>query len=68
MKHFLFHLMPYPKLPKDFAEHHESAWVWVPNDLFDAKVMHEAYNDYIDQLAAAEDFGFDGVCGGSSHG
>src|SRR5262249_307318 len=27
MKHFLFHLMPYPKLPKDFAEKHESAWV-----------------------------------------
>jgi len=27
MKHFLSHLMPYPKLPKDFAEKHESAWV-----------------------------------------
>ena len=67
MKHFLFHLMPYPKLPADFAQNHESAWVWVPNDLFDPEVMHETYNDYIDQLAAAEDFGFDGVCVNEHH-
>jgi alkanesulfonate monooxygenase SsuD/methylene tetrahydromethanopterin reductase-like flavin-dependent oxidoreductase (luciferase family) len=67
MKHFLFHLMPYPKLPKDFAEKHESAWVWVPNELFDPAVMHETYNEYIDQLAAAEDVGFDGVCVNEHH-
>ena len=67
MKHFLFHLMPYPKLPADFAEKHESAWVWVPNELCDPQVMHTAYNDYIDQLAAAEDMGFDGVCVNEHH-
>lgn len=37
MKHFLFHLMPYQHPPADFEKHHDSAWVWIPNELFDPK-------------------------------
>lgn len=67
MKHFLFHLMPYPHLPDDFEQKHESAWVWVPNDLFDPEKAQVFYNDYIDQLVYAEDLGFDGVCVNEHH-
>jgi alkanesulfonate monooxygenase SsuD/methylene tetrahydromethanopterin reductase-like flavin-dependent oxidoreductase (luciferase family) len=67
MKHFLFHLMPYRDLPADFEKHHESAWVWIPNDLFDPAKGHQYYNEYIDQLAEAETLGFDGVCVNEHH-
>ena len=67
MKHFLFHLMPYRELPKDFAEKHESAWVWVPNELFDPERAKVFYNDYLDELVEAEELGFDGVCVNEHH-
>jgi alkanesulfonate monooxygenase SsuD/methylene tetrahydromethanopterin reductase-like flavin-dependent oxidoreductase (luciferase family) len=67
MKHFLFHLMPYPDLPEDFEEKHESAWVWIPNDLFDPVKAEGFYNEYIDQLVLAESLGFDGVCVNEHH-
>ena len=67
MKHFLFHLMPYRDLPDDFEQKHDSAWVWVPNDLFDPQKAHVYYNEYIDQLAEAETLGFDGVCVNEHH-
>ena len=67
MKHFLFHLMPYQDLPADFEQKHDSAWVWIPNDLYDPHKGHQYYNDYIDQLADAEELGFDGVCVNEHH-
>jgi alkanesulfonate monooxygenase SsuD/methylene tetrahydromethanopterin reductase-like flavin-dependent oxidoreductase (luciferase family) len=67
MKHFLFHLMPYRALPADFEKHHDSAWVWIPNQLFDPAKGHQYYNEYIDQLAEAETLGFDGVCVNEHH-
>jgi alkanesulfonate monooxygenase SsuD/methylene tetrahydromethanopterin reductase-like flavin-dependent oxidoreductase (luciferase family) len=67
MKHFLFHLMPYPDLPDDFEQHHESAWVWIPNDLFSPEKAHGYYNQYLDQLCYAEELGFDGVCVNEHH-
>ncbi|HYC00823.1 MAG TPA: LLM class flavin-dependent oxidoreductase [Candidatus Limnocylindrales bacterium] len=67
MKHFLFHLMPYRDLPADFEKKHDSAWVWVPNDLFDPRDAHRYYNDYLDELADAETAGFDGVCVNEHH-
>ena len=67
MKHFLFHLMPYRDLPADFEKKHETAWVWIPNDLYDPAKGNVYYNDYIDELAAAEEFGFDGVCVNEHH-
>jgi alkanesulfonate monooxygenase SsuD/methylene tetrahydromethanopterin reductase-like flavin-dependent oxidoreductase (luciferase family) len=67
VKHFLFHLMPYRDLPADFEKKHDSAWVWIPNDLFDPEKGHRYYNDYIDELAEAETQGFDGVCINEHH-
>ena len=67
MKHFMFHLMPYRDLPADFEQRHETAWVWIPNDLFDPAKAHVYYNEYIDELAGAETLGFDGVCVNEHH-
>jgi alkanesulfonate monooxygenase SsuD/methylene tetrahydromethanopterin reductase-like flavin-dependent oxidoreductase (luciferase family) len=67
VKHFLFHLMPYQDLPADFEKHHDSAWVWIPNDLFDPQKAHRSYNDYLDQLVEAETLGFEGVCVNEHH-
>src|SRR5438093_280897 len=62
MKFFMFHLMPYRDLPDDFEEHHDSAWVWVPNELYDPETGAGYYREYLDQLAYAEELGFDGGC------
>lgn len=59
--------MPYRDLPPDFEEKHDSAWVWVPNELFEPDKGAVYYNEYIDQLAASETFGFDGVCVNEHH-
>jgi alkanesulfonate monooxygenase SsuD/methylene tetrahydromethanopterin reductase-like flavin-dependent oxidoreductase (luciferase family) len=67
MKFFCFHLMPYRDLPEDFEEQHESAWVWVPNELWDPERASGYYNEYIDQLVYAEELGFDGVCVNEHH-
>ena len=61
MKTAFFHLMPYPELPADFPETHRSVWVDIDPKLFDPKVGHRAYNDYIDELEYAAAVGFDGV-------
>ena len=35
MRVFVFHLMPWPYLPPDFSETHDTAWVVCENDLYD---------------------------------
>jgi alkanesulfonate monooxygenase SsuD/methylene tetrahydromethanopterin reductase-like flavin-dependent oxidoreductase (luciferase family) len=67
MKFFMFHLMPYRDLPEDFERHHDSAWVWIPNELYDPPTGAAYYEDYLDQLAYAEELGFDGVCVNEHH-
>jgi hypothetical protein len=32
--------MPYRDLPADFEKLHDSAWVWVPNELLDPASAH----------------------------
>jgi alkanesulfonate monooxygenase SsuD/methylene tetrahydromethanopterin reductase-like flavin-dependent oxidoreductase (luciferase family) len=56
-----FHLMPYR--PLDFAERakHRSAWVVLPNSLYDPVKGADEYESYIDQLAHAEKLGFDAI-------
>src|ERR671928_38592 len=39
----------------------ESAWVTVPNSLFDRQKARGLYQEYIDELAYADELGFDGV-------
>ncbi len=67
MKFFFFHLMPWPYLQDDFAQTHDSAWVWLPNSLYDPVKGHELYAEYINTLAYAEELGFDGICVNEHH-
>jgi hypothetical protein len=61
MKFTWFHLMPYRYLPDDFKDKYRSVWVDIPRDLYDPKVGHRLYNDYLDQLEFADQMGFDGL-------
>jgi alkanesulfonate monooxygenase SsuD/methylene tetrahydromethanopterin reductase-like flavin-dependent oxidoreductase (luciferase family) len=67
MRFTCFHLMPYR--PLDFAERakHRSAWVVLPNSLYDPKKGAEEYNSYIDQLVYAEKLGFDIIAVNEHH-
>ena len=67
MQFFCFHLMPYDRLPEDFGERYDSAWTDVPNSLYDPAHGHTLYNRFLDELCAAEDLGFDGVCVNEHH-
>ena len=67
MKFHWFHLMPYPQLPENFKTDYRSVWVDVPSSLFDPKVGHQAYNEYLDELEYAESVGFDGICVNEHH-
>jgi len=69
VKFFLFHLMPWPYLPDDFAdkEKYPSAWVTLSNGYYDPEKGHALYNRYLDELEYAEKLGFDGVCLNEHH-
>jgi len=56
-----FHFMPWPHLPADFEQRYESAWLTCPNTFYDPARGHVLYGEYLDQLAAAEELGFDAV-------
>jgi len=64
---YYFHLMPWPHLPDDFNERYDSAWIWVPNTLYDPVKGHTLYQEYINTLAYADELGFDGVCVNEHH-
>ena len=67
MQFFVFHLMPWDRLPADFAQKYESAWTWIPNELFEPEHGGQLYNRYLDELLLAETLGFDGVCVNEHH-
>jgi alkanesulfonate monooxygenase SsuD/methylene tetrahydromethanopterin reductase-like flavin-dependent oxidoreductase (luciferase family) len=67
MRFYMFHLMPWPYLPDDFAQTHDTAWVVCENDLYDPVKGHEVYNRYLDELEWADQLGFDGVCVNEHH-
>jgi len=67
MKLLWFHLMPYGKLPDDFATKHASVWVDVDRGLFDPVAAHGMYNDYLDEMEFAAEQGFDAVCVNEHH-
>lgn len=58
---YAWHFMSYPFLPKDFDETHNTGWITVPNSLWDAERSKGLLREYIDQLAAADGLGFDGM-------
>jgi alkanesulfonate monooxygenase SsuD/methylene tetrahydromethanopterin reductase-like flavin-dependent oxidoreductase (luciferase family) len=64
---YFFHLMSWPYLPATFDVEYDSAWVWVPNQLYDPVKGHDLYREYLDTLAYADELGFDGVCVNEHH-
>jgi alkanesulfonate monooxygenase SsuD/methylene tetrahydromethanopterin reductase-like flavin-dependent oxidoreductase (luciferase family) len=56
-----WHFMPWPYLDEDFDKKYESGWVTVPNSLFDRRKARGLYQEYLDELAYADELGFDGV-------
>ena len=58
---YCWHFMSYPYLPADFDEAYETGWVTVPNRLWDSERSRGLYQEYIDQLAYADEIGFDGM-------
>ena len=67
MRYYFFHLMSWPYLPDNFAEEYDSAWVWLPNQLYDPVKGHDLYQNYLDTLAYADELGFDGICVNEHH-
>jgi alkanesulfonate monooxygenase SsuD/methylene tetrahydromethanopterin reductase-like flavin-dependent oxidoreductase (luciferase family) len=67
MKFHWFHLMPYRFLPDDFKQKYRSVWVDIPRSLYDPKIGHRLYNEYLDQLEFADRMGFDGICVNEHH-
>ena len=67
MRFYVFHLMPWPYLPPDFGQTHDTAWVVCENALYDPQRGHEVYNRYLDELEYADELGFDGVCVNEHH-
>jgi alkanesulfonate monooxygenase SsuD/methylene tetrahydromethanopterin reductase-like flavin-dependent oxidoreductase (luciferase family) len=61
VKFVSFNLMPYRELADDFEKRYPSVWVTPPKTLFDPKRGHIMYHDYLDELEASIDLGYDGV-------
>lgn len=58
---YCWHFMSYPYLDPDFDEKQETGWVTVPNRLWDRARSRGLFQQYIDQLAYADELGFDGM-------
>lgn len=61
MKFTCFHLMPYAALDLKERAKHETAWVKLPNSLYDREAGRALYERYIDELVYAGTLGFDGL-------
>jgi alkanesulfonate monooxygenase SsuD/methylene tetrahydromethanopterin reductase-like flavin-dependent oxidoreductase (luciferase family) len=61
MQFIAFHLMPYRPLDLEAAGRHCSAWVVLPNSLYDPVKGAEEYERHMSVLADAETLGFDGI-------
>ena len=57
LRFYFFHLMPYPFIPPETE--FDSTWVTLSNKYYDPQRGRVLYNEYIDQLCAAEKYGFD---------
>jgi alkanesulfonate monooxygenase SsuD/methylene tetrahydromethanopterin reductase-like flavin-dependent oxidoreductase (luciferase family) len=57
--------MPYPFIPP--AEGLPSTWVNLPNTLYDPKIGHRLYNEYLELNVLTEKLGYDGVLVNEHH-
>jgi alkanesulfonate monooxygenase SsuD/methylene tetrahydromethanopterin reductase-like flavin-dependent oxidoreductase (luciferase family) len=67
MEFVCFHLMPYRPLDREARSRHRSAWVVLPNSLYDPKKGADEYESYLDQLTYAEQLGFDAIAVNEHH-
>ena len=67
MRFHWFAEVTYPHLPSDFAEKYSSAWVDVPQKLFDPRKGGETLNSFIRMLEYAEEVGLDGMLVNEHH-
>lgn len=67
MKVMVFYLMPYADLDLGVKDQYRSAWIVLPNTLFDPQKGHALYNRYLDELELCDELGFDGVCVNEHH-
>jgi alkanesulfonate monooxygenase SsuD/methylene tetrahydromethanopterin reductase-like flavin-dependent oxidoreductase (luciferase family) len=67
MRFVCFTLMPYRPLDMNERHKHRSAWVILPNDLYDPEKGANEYESYINHLVSAEELGFDAVAVNEHH-
>jgi alkanesulfonate monooxygenase SsuD/methylene tetrahydromethanopterin reductase-like flavin-dependent oxidoreductase (luciferase family) len=60
--------MPYASLDLSLVDKYETTWLHLPNDAYDPQEGANLYNRYLDELEAAEELGYDGVCINEHHG
>lgn len=67
MKFYFFHLMPYADIDVADLDKHDTAWLTLPNALYDPQKGAELYKRYIQELELADELGFDGICVNEHH-
>ena len=67
MKFYFFHLMPYGKVSMADLDKHDTAWLTLPNELYDPAEGVKLYKRYIGELELADELGFDGICVNEHH-
>lgn len=67
MKFTCFTLMPYRPLDMKERDKHRSAWVVLPNSLYDPEKGADEYDSYINHLVKAETLGFDAIAVNEHH-
>ena len=67
MKSYFFHLMPYGHIDVADLDKHDTAWLTLPNDLYDPAKGAGLYKRYIGELELADELGFDGICVNEHH-
>jgi alkanesulfonate monooxygenase SsuD/methylene tetrahydromethanopterin reductase-like flavin-dependent oxidoreductase (luciferase family) len=67
MKILFFHLMPYGDVDLAEVEKRDTAWLTLPNSLYDPQKGIKTYARYIRELELADELGFDGICVNEHH-
>ena len=67
MKSYFFHLMPYSHVSVADLDKHDTAWLTLPNSLYDPAKGAGLYKRYIGELELADELGFDGICVNEHH-
>jgi alkanesulfonate monooxygenase SsuD/methylene tetrahydromethanopterin reductase-like flavin-dependent oxidoreductase (luciferase family) len=61
VKFFFAHAMPYAALDAKAARTHGTAWLTLPNSLYDPREGQRLFVRYMDEMVRAEALGFDGI-------